>query len=260
MPHADPFHASGDSTGVLLVHGFTGSPVSMRPWAEHLAAAGFTVSLPRLPGHGSTWQDLNRTRWQDWYAEVCRALDELMATCDEVMVAGLSMGGCLALRLAEKRPAEVAGLILVNPSIASLDRRLLAVPVLKHVRGSVKGIGNDTKKPGVEESGYGCTPLKALDSLRSLWRVTRGDLVQVTAPLLVFRSAVDHVVQPVSAQLITQLVSSSDVTERVLHNSYHVATLDHDAPSIFAESVAFISSHSGRRSQLQPSPGGQHEI
>ncbi|MEJ7707949.1 MAG: alpha/beta fold hydrolase [Nocardioidaceae bacterium] len=91
----------------------------MRPWAEHLAAAGFTVSLPRLPGHGSTWQDLNRTRWQDWYAEVCRALDELMATCDEVMVAGLSMGGCLALRLAEKRPAEVAGL----DSGQSLDRQ-----------------------------------------------------------------------------------------------------------------------------------------
>ncbi len=244
LPHAEPFSADGNGTGVLLIHGFTGSPASMRPWALHLAEAGFTGRVPRLPGHGATWQQTNRTRWPDWYAEVAKGLSELTETCDEVFVAGLSMGGCLALRLAEERPDDIAGLLLVNPSIAASSRRLRAVPVAKFFVGAVKGIGNDIKKPGAEEFGYGRTPLRALDSLRALWRVTRVDLPKVTAPLLVFRSFEDHVVEALSSHIITQQVSSREVTERVLPDSYHVATLDNDAERIFTESAEFIREHS----------------
>ncbi len=240
LPHASPFHADGGPVGVLLTHGLTGSPASMRPWAESLRAEGFTVSVPRLPGHGTTWQELNATSWQDWYAEASRGLDTVRQTCDEVFVAGLSMGGCLALRLAEERSDDVAGLVLVNPSIVSTDKRLVALPLLKRFVPALKGIGNDIKKPGVDEHCYDRTPLKALDSLRDMWKVTRDDLAKVTAPLLVFRSVEDHVVEPLSAQIITQRVSSRDVTERVLDNSYHVATLDNDAESIFTESAEFI--------------------
>ena len=103
MPGAEPFTHVGGSTGALLCHGFTGSPQSLRPWAEYLAEAGLSVWLPRLPGHGTAWQDMARTRWEDWYAEVDRAFDELRAHADEIFVMGLSMGGCLALRLAEVR-------------------------------------------------------------------------------------------------------------------------------------------------------------
>ncbi len=240
-PHVSPFHADRGPTGVLLTHGFTGSPASMRPWGEHLAADGFTVSVPRLPGHGTTWRELNSTTWQDWYAEVSRSLDALRDSCEEVFVTGLSMGGCLALRLAEERGDDVAGLILVNPSVASTDKRLVALPLLKRLVPSLPGIGNDIKKPGAEEHCYDRTPLKALDSLRQMWKLTREDLPKVTSPLLVFRSVEDHVVKPLSAQIITQRVSSRDVTERVLDNSYHVATLDYDAASIFTESAEFIS-------------------
>lgn len=243
LPHASPFDAAGGPTGVLLTHGFTGSPASMRPWGEHLAAAGFTVSVPRLPGHGTTWQELNSTSWQDWYAEVSRSLDTLRERCDQVFVTGLSMGGCLALRLAEERGDDIAGLILVNPSVTSTDTRLAALPLLKRVVPAVKGIGNDIKKPGIDEQCYDRTPLKALDSLRDLWKLTRQDLPKVTSPLLVFRSVQDHVVEAVSTQIITQRVSSRDVTERVLDNSYHVATLDNDADSIFTESAEFIRKH-----------------
>ncbi len=242
-PADEPFSAPGGRTGVLLIHGFTGSPASMRPWGEYLAAEGFTVEVPRLPGHGTTWQELNRTHWTDWYAEASCALDALLERCDEVFVAGLSMGGGLALRLAEERPDDVAGLTLVNPSVAMADKRLLATPLVKRVRGSVKGIKSDIKKPGVEEPGYDRVPLKALDSLRALWKVTRDDLPKVTAPLALFRSVEDHVVKPLSAQLIIQRVSSRDVTERVLDNSYHVAVLDNDAPSIFSQSAEFINKH-----------------
>ncbi len=244
-PDDEPYSAPGGRTGVLLVHGFTGSPASMRPWGEQLAGEGLAVEIPRLPGHGTTWQEMNRSRWTDWYAEASRGLDLLLARCDEVFVAGLSMGGGLALRLAEERPDDVAGLVLVNPSVATTDRRLLLLPVLKRLRGSVKGIKSDIKKADVDEPGYDRVPLKALDSLRALWKVTAVDLPRVTAPLLLFRSVEDRVVQPLSAQLILQRVSSRDVTERVLDNSYHVAVLDNDAPSIFAQSAEFIAKHRG---------------
>ncbi len=249
--HAEPFSADGGRTGVLLLHGFTGSPTSMRPWADHLASEGFTVELPRLPGHGTSWQDMNTTSWQDWYREAARALDTLLATRDEVFVAGLSMGGCLALRLAAERPDDVAGLILVNPSVASTDRRLALTPVLKRLVGSVAGIGNDICLPGADEHGYGRVPLKALDSLRAMWKATRDDLPKVTAPLVLYRSVEDHVVEPLSAELITQRVSSKDLTEQFLSNSYHVATLDHDAPLIFSGSVDFITSHSSTRHSVR---------
>lgn len=242
--HAEPFAVEGGTTGVLLLHGFTGSPAAVRPWAQMLAAEGYSVRVPRLPGHGTRWQELNRTRWQDWYAEAQHGLSTLATTCTEVFVAGLSAGGCLALRLAEDRDHDVAGLILVNPSVASTDKRLVALPLLKHLTPSIRPISNDVKKPGVDEHAYGRTPLHALDSLRDLWQVTCEDLPKVTAPIVLFRSAEDHVVEPVSSQIITQRVSSRDVTERVLEDSYHVATLDNDAAKIYTESAEFIAKHS----------------
>jgi carboxylesterase len=236
---AQPFAADGGRVGVLLSHGFTGSPASMRPWGEFLAERGYTVRVPRLPGHGTTWQELNRTPWQAWYAEVEAALDELVARCDHVVVGGLSMGGCLALRLAEQRNQDVTAVVLVNPAVASENKQLKAVPALKWVVPSRPGIGNDIKKPGVDEHCYSRVPLKALHEMMRMWAVTREDLPKVTQPLLVFRSAEDHVVEPLSGRIISQRVSSRDLDEHLLGNSYHVATLDHDAPAIFEESLKF---------------------
>ncbi len=242
---AEPVRIDGGDVGVLLSHGFTGSPASMRPFAEHLARAGCTVRVPRLPGHGTTWQEMNRTRWPDWYTEVDAHLTELRTRCSRVAVAGLSMGGCLALRLAEQRPADVDALVLVNPVVASADRRLLALPALRFARGSMPGIGNDIKKPGVVENGYDRTPLHALHSLTRLWRDVSAGLSDVRQPLLLFRSAQDHVVDPSSARLILSSISSPVREEVVLHDSYHVATLDNDAPVIFARTEAFLTEHIG---------------
>jgi carboxylesterase len=248
LPHAQPYEAVGGPTGVLLLHGFTGSPSSLRPWAEHLHEAGFTVSVPRLPGHGTTWQELNATPWTNWYDEAERGFASLRSRCDTVFVAGLSMGGCLALRLAEEHGDHVAGLLLVNPAVASADRRLVATPILKRLVASAKGITSDIRRPGVLEDGYDRVPLRALDSMRAMWRLTVEQLPTVTSPLLLFRSAVDHVVDPLSAQLITQRVSSRDVTERILDDSFHVATLDNDAQLIFTESAMFIAARTTTRS------------
>ena len=252
LPHAEPFHApGGDGPAVLLVHGFTSTPASMKPWAEHLAAEGLRVSVPLLPGHGTTWQDLNATVWTDWYAEASGALDALREHTDQVFVAGLSMGGGLALRLAQQRRDHVSGLMLVNPSVLTTDRRLVLTPLLKHVVASVAGIKSDIKKPGVEEEGYDRVPLRALDSLRQLWKVTRADLGDVRCPVVVFRSSVDHIVPAQCSHEVVQKVTSTDVTEHVLTDSYHVAVLDNDAPRIFTESVAFVRRVSGRPQDAQ---------
>ena len=246
-PHAQPFfsdgvpdESDGQRVGVLLSHGFTGSPASMVPWGKYLAELGFAVAVPRLPGHGTTWQEMNTTRWPDWYGEVVSAFEKLRSNCDQVVVGGLSMGGGLVLKLAAERGNEVSGVILVNAAVASSNKQLLAVPVLKRIIPSMPGIGNDIKKPGADEHGYDRTPLKALGSMVAGWKEVRRALPAVTQPILLFRSAEDHVVDPSSAQIIQSQVSSREVTERVLENSYHVATLDNDAPAIFEESAEFI--------------------
>lgn len=244
LPGAEPFEAEGGPVGVLLSHGFTGTPQSMRPWAEHLARAGFTVTLPRLPGHGTRWQDLNVTRWTDWYGELDRAHQRLTDRCDQVFVVGLSMGGTLALRLAEEHGDGVTGLVLVNPSLATERRAATLLPVLRWVVPSLAGVGSDIKKPGVTELAYSRTPLRAAHELSRLWRVTRADLTRITAPILVFRSRVDHVVEPLSGRLLHAGCAGVAVTERILDDSYHVATLDNDAEAIFTESEAWIRSHS----------------
>ncbi|MFC4786605.1 alpha/beta hydrolase [Nocardioides sp. MAHUQ-72] len=238
---ARPELTGGRRVGVLLSHGFTGSPASMRPWAEHLAELGYAVEMPLLPGHGTTWQEMNRTTWADWYAELTRAFDKLAAENDGVVVAGLSMGGALVLQLAADRSDRVAGVVVVNPAVATkrLDVKLL--PVLKHVVPSFPGITNDIKKPGVVEHGYERTPLRAAHSMFRAWPTLVADLPRVTAPLLYFRSTVDKVVDESSEPRILGAVSSRDVTVRRLENSYHVATLDNDADLIFDESAAFVA-------------------
>lgn len=250
MPGADPFHAEGGPTGVILSHGFTGSPQSMRPWAEHLAAAGYTVSAPLLPGHGTHWRDMEKTRWTDWYRGLEEAYLDLRGRCREVFAFGLSMGGALALRLAETHPRDITGLVLVNPSVGSLrrDMKLLnRLPALALVMRTRAGIGSDIKKPGAPESSYDRTPVRSAYQLTELWKAVRADLGRVAAPTLVYRSRVDHVVDELSVALIRQGVRGATVEERILENSYHVATLDHDAPEIFAGSVEWMRAHSRLR-------------
>lgn len=240
---AETFSFDGGPVGVLLVHGFTGSPASMRPWGEHLAAGGLTISCPRLPGHGTRWQDMNSTGWQDWYGEVERSFEALRRRCDHVFVMGLSMGGTLALRLAEQHPEQIAGLVLVNPSILRDGLAFKAVSVVSRVMPSVKSIANDIRKEGADEIAYSRTPLRAVTSLAQLWKLTRADLGKVTMPVLYFRSAVDHVVEASNAKVIQSGLGSRDVLEVMLPDSYHVATLDNDAPTIFDGSLEFVRQH-----------------
>ena len=261
-PGCEPFEADGHgalgSTGVLVLHGFTGSPWSVRPWGEHLARAGCTVLAPRLPGHGTTWRELARTRWPDWYAAAERGLDTLLRRCDRVVLAGLSMGGTLSLRLAGCRPDDVAGVVTINPSLATERRDAPLLPALRHVLPVLPGITNDIARPGQDERGYRYLPLQAAYSLTQLWPEVVAVLPQVTVPVLTFRSRTDHVVEPVSGRLLARALDGGDgrppLREVVLERSYHVVTLDHDAPAVFEGSLDLVREVSGVPA---PAPGGR---
>jgi carboxylesterase len=238
-PEAEPYAGGAGEVAVLLCHGFSGSPKSMLGWAKQLESAGFRVAVPRLPGHGTSWQELNRTEWTDWYSCVEDAFTELVAQSRQVFVGGLSMGGALALRLAQQHPESVAGLILVNPMINITDPRIRTLPVLHRLVPSLAGIANDIAMPGQDECGYDRNPLRALYSLTRMTADVRAHLAEVVQPLLVYRSVTDHVVDPSSVRLLRAGVASTDQTYVELTRSYHVATLDYDSAQIFDGSVEF---------------------
>lgn len=242
VPDTAPFAADGGPVGVLLSHGFTGTPASMRPWADHLATAGYTVRLPLLPGHGESWRETNRSRWPQWYAEIEAGFRDLRARCETVFAVGLSMGGSLVTRLAEEHPDGVAGLVLVNPAYGTRRVDAKFAPAFARLIRSRPSIGGDIKKPGVDEPADDRTPVIAFASVLKLWKVTVADLAQVRAPILMYRSREDHVVDDLSAELLKAGAVNTSVREVILENSYHVATLDNDAPTIFDGSIEFIHS------------------
>lgn len=237
---ARPELTGGRRIGVLVSHGFTSTPASVKEWAEALAARGYAVEAPLLPGHGTTWQAMNRTTFADYYGEIVRVFEKLRGDTDAVVVGGLSMGGTLALRLAADRPEHVAGVVAVNPAVALHRFDVKLAPVISRILPSYPAIASDVKKEGVVEDAYERTPLKAANSQFKAWKQLISDLPRVTAPLLYLRSTEDHVVDGASEPVILGNISSRDVTVVRLENSYHVATIDNDAPTIIEESAAFI--------------------
>jgi carboxylesterase len=239
-----PYTAAGGPIGAVLCHGFTGMPGSMRPWGEALAAAGHTVNVPLLPGHGTRWQDANQSHWEDWYGELERAFDAVRATCEKTFVMGLSMGGTLVTRLAEQRGEDIAGVIVVNGSLFTTRKDAKLLPLLRGIVPSLPPVGNDIKKPGVTEPAYDRVPVRAAYELSKLWKVTNADLAKLTQPLLVMTSRDDHVVEPENSERLMSATGSTDKRQIWLEDSFHVATLDNDLPKIIEESLAFITAHS----------------
>lgn len=237
-----PGHGANAEIGVAICHGFTGSPLSVLPWAGHLARKGFAVSVPLLPGHGTDWRDLARHDWQDWYQEFEAAYLELAAGTRHCYVAGLSMGGTIALRAAARH--HVTGVAVVNPGLSFYDRRVRYIGLLKHVqRTTVPAQEPNPTAPPTADGDYSLTPLEAVHQLSRLFKAARRELPAVAAPALVFKSDTDTVVPPTSIELLRQRLGSRELEVVRLPASGHVATLDVDAPTIFERSVEFFLHH-----------------
>lgn len=245
-PGAEPFSAPGGPHGVLVLHGFTGSPHSLRGVAEALAGAGFAVELPRLPGHGTSVEDMATTGWADWSSAAEAAYEKLAANCERLVVVGLSMGGTLTVWLATRHP-EIAGIAVVNGQIeppAPALRQIIDMMVAQGVP-EIPGVGSDIAQPGVTELAYDRAPLACAVSLMDELHHLKGDLAAVTAPVLIFTSVQDHVVPTVSSDTLAAGVAGP--VERVfLERSYHVATLDYDRERIEHAIVAFARRVTGQ--------------
>lgn len=224
--------------GIIFVHGFTGSPASMRPWAAYFEDRGYTVSVPRLPGHATEWQDLNKVKWQEWPARVQVEIDHLKKSCRKVFVFGLSMGGGTTLNIAEQN--ELAGICLVNPMIHIAGNLIKFAPLLSLIQPGSASVGDDIKKPGVTEWGYDVLPTKGVVQLNKMLKATRANLGKVKCPTLLFHSVDDHVLPISNSNIIMSEIDSISGQRVELTNSYHVATLDYDAPLIFANSLAHV--------------------
>lgn len=240
MVGAEAFSAPGGPVGVLVLHGFTGNPSSVRPLAEAFAAAGHAVECPRLPGHGTKVQDMVDTTWADWSAAAETALVSLQGRCERVVVAGLSLGGSLTCWLATRHP-ELAGIICVNPAVApSEEMRTVVAGMVEAGETLMDGIGSDVADPDVAESAYPETPLAPLLSLFDVSTVLVPQLSSITCPLLLFTSPQDHVVPPTDSDVLAAAVSGP--VERVsCDRSYHVATIDYDKDLIIRRSLEFVA-------------------
>ncbi len=241
IPGAEPMsHVGSGDAGILVIHGFTGNPGSMRGLAEAFVAAGFHVEMPLLAGHGTAIEDMIPTTWADWTADVERAYQRLAARASRIVVAGLSMGGSLTL-WAASRHSDLCGIVCVNPAAFPFDDTMVGA-----IQGMVDagtevmdGIGSDIADPEVTELAYPGTPLRPLmsfqrDGLAPLSKTYSSNDV----PLLLFTSTQDHVVPPQqSTDLFAMYKGAKEHV--VLERSYHVATQDFDKQEIFEKSVAF---------------------
>ncbi len=255
IPGAEPWASPGEGdrarVGAVVVHGFTGNPVSTRPLGEAIAAAGYAVEVLRLPGHGTHWKDLAPARYTDWRGAVNAALDGLLTHCDKVVLVGFSMGGTLVLDVGGARPGDVAGLVTINAAI--LDREgLLAkiAPLLGYLLPVVPAktaglIANDANRPGVDEKAYDHVPVKAANSLIAVLPGIRARLRGLAVPLLGIYGEQDRSVPNANTKALPGLFGGGDVTLLPLPNSRHVAPLDLDRETLEAETVSFIGRVTG---------------
>jgi carboxylesterase len=236
-------HGENAKVGVLLVHGFTGSPAAMRPWAEYLNNLGYTVTVPLLPGHGTRPEDLNFIQWREWPAKVESDLQSLLQRCEKVFLIGFSMGGTTSLNVAARYSKNLAGLILVNPMIHVRFVPHQLAWFLSRFQKLRESVGDDIKRPGVTEHGYDALPGVGAYQLLKMCSYTRKRLHDVTLPVQLFHSVEDHTLPVSNTEIIMREINSREKNRIELINSYHVAPLDYDADLIFENSRIFIESH-----------------
>ena len=246
-PHLDPsaFFLEGGPTGVLLIHGFTGSPPEMRLVGDYLHQRGLTICGPLLPGHGTSIEDMNRHKWTDWTAHAEQALADLRARCERVFVGGLSMGTLLTLYLAAQHP-DLPGAILYSPATVVADRLIYLAPVFKYVvRQRLKSADHDLTDPEAERRlwSYDEYPTFPAHELLKLQVRVRRLLPRVTCPLLIIHSTLDQAIHPNSARLTYERAGSTDKELVTLHNSGHCLTVDSEWESVAKKTYDFIQSH-----------------
>jgi len=241
---AEEFRLGDGRVGVLMIHGFTGSPQGLRHLGEHLAERGLAVEGIRLPGHGTTWEHLNLKKAGDWRKAVEDGYGTIAQGRDEVFVVALSFGAALAVDFIARRPEAVAGLVTLAGFVYSDDPRRFLAPVVKRLVRSLPGVANDIADPAGHEIAYDRVPAAAAAEMLKVIRAARRSLPQVRCPVLVMHGRNDHTVKPINAEIIHQGVASAHKELVWLERSYHVVTLDYDRDVVRQRTYDFIKEHS----------------
>lgn len=239
IPGAESFFISGNSIGILICHGFNGTPQSVRYLGDSLAAKGFTVYAPRLQGHGTDEFEMETTHYQEWIQNVETAYTKLKQTCTHVFVMGQSMGGALVLDLATKVPCD--GVLTINAALQVPEYKIYTNQTLP--RFIAEG-APDIKDKNTSEITYDRVPIKAVNQLLTIMDHTNHRLEKINCPVLLFHSPEDHVVPAQCSNHIFDSVRSQNKELIALENSYHVASLDYDKNKIVEHAYHFIKNHS----------------
>ncbi|WNR44840.1 alpha/beta hydrolase [Paenibacillus roseipurpureus] len=233
-------HGDNQETGILMIHGFTGSPSEFRRIGYTLREEGYTIQAVRLPGHGTSPEDMRRTGWTDWYGHVLESYDQLAANCKRVVIMGHSMGGLLALKLAGERAA--AGVISLATPIFLHSRKSAWAVILQYF---IPYIAKKPKKISTlldESCAYTKTPIRCVVSLRKLMKQVKKALNRVEAPIWIGQGNKDGVVHPSSAAFLQDKVKSRVSELQFYKESTHGLLLDQERERIYADISAFILS------------------
>lgn len=250
----------GGRTGVLLIHGLCGTPLQVRYVARGLAQAGYTVHCPQLAGHCDTFDALRATNWVDWYASCEAAFKSLRAECDNVIVAGLSGGSLLALNLTAEHPDEILGTAVLSPPLkldgwaipwyakffelirhrwfADLFRFPEREPYgLKDIR--IRRLAIEAMQKGdTKRAGQAMIPGALMMELRWLSKAVRGRLASIVKPVLIVHPREDDRASLKNVAYLQQHLGGR-VETLVLHNSYHIATMDFQKDEVIARVTQF---------------------
>jgi carboxylesterase len=247
IPTAEPFFFPGGPTGVLLVHGFTGSPFEMRNPGEYLASQGHTVLAVRLAGHATQAGDMAHVRWREWLASVEDGLNLLKGSVKRTFIMGLSLGGALALVAASYIP--VAGVITMSTPIALPDDpRLRYIRIISKFMPRLPKGAPDWHNPQAAQDHieYPYTPTIAIAELDDLLKVMRASLPAVKAPVLSVQSHADHSIPPDSMPRIHAALGSQEKQTLWVENSGHNIPREPDRQIVFEAAGQFIKLFSGQ--------------
>lgn len=244
-----------NASACLVVHGFGGTPFEVAPVAEALMASGYPVSMPTLPGHGTSVADWSRTSWTDWLDFVSAEYERLAARHEKVFTLGLSMGGSLCLALAQRyRPAGVV--TIASPVYLyrflppeATDWRLPLTSILRRIRPiwPTRHKTPESRHIAPWEGYEGHVALAPLASFLAGLRGVRRNLDRISAPLLAIHSPMDKHVPLANLWEITGKAGSSvrqavvlAIRERV--TKHHLLTTHEETRDMVAEQcVAFVN-------------------
>jgi carboxylesterase len=243
VKNSEPFYFPGNSTGCLLIHGFTGAPTEMRPLGEYLADKGYSVLGPRLAGHGTQVEDMNRVNWIDWSNSVLDGWNLLQGSTERIFLIGLSMGGVLSLYHASFLPA--AGVIIMStPYQLEPGFKLTLLPILSRVMPYVGKGKSDWQNPDAvkDHFSYARYPTRAILQLNRLIKTMQKSLPNVKIPALLIHSKKDDFVIPENMDLISSKIGTpaSALKKIWLENSGHVVTRDLEKDFVFESIADFI--------------------